>query len=285
MKIMIAAILMSLSTLQTTSVPSATARFPMWDGREAVGAYARRANLPPTLTLSLGDHVSWEGVLVPAGTFVMGSPPGEARTEAESLLETQHRVTISRPFYMGKYELTQAQFEAVMGVNPSLTKGNTLPVHNVSWQDAHAYCEKLGAKIGRPAQLPTEAEWEYACRAGTTTAYHSGNQISDLDRVGWHAGNSGRRPHPVGELLPNAFGLYDMHGNIREFVRDFFDGKPLVDAVDPGGPANGDPNNHVVRGGAYSANAALAGNRRSAIRRPTEVLTITGFRITVPRAD
>ena len=286
MKITIAAILMGLSALQNLSAPSQPgAGFALWNGHETVAEYARRTNLPPTLTLVIADGVPWEGILVPAGTFVMGSPPGEARTDAESLLETRHRVTISRPFYMGKYELTQAQFEAVTGVNPSVTKGSTLPVHNVSWQDAHTYCDKLGAKVGRPVELPTEAEWEYACRAGTTTVYSSGNQISDLDRVGWHAGNSGRRPHPVGELLPNAFGLYDMHGNIREFVRDFFDGKPLIDAVDPVGPANGDPNNHVVRGGAYSANAALAGNCRSAIRRPTEVLTITGFRIMVPVAD
>jgi formylglycine-generating enzyme required for sulfatase activity len=287
MKTVALAMVMGASALvQIGAAASQSAsRFPMWDAKEPVAEYAQRAKLASTLTLNLGDGVTWEGVLVPAGTFVMGSPPGEARTEQESLLETRHKVTISRPFYMGKYELTQAQFEGVMGVNPSLTKGSNLPVHNVSWQDAQTYCERLGTKVGRQVQLPTEAQWEYACRAGTTTAYYSGNQISDLDKVGWHAGNSERRPHPVGQLMPNRFGLYDMHGNIREFVRDYFDGKPLADAIDPTGPADGDPNNHVVRGGAYSANAAVAGNCRAAIRRPTEVLTITGFRIMVPLTE
>jgi formylglycine-generating enzyme required for sulfatase activity len=237
---------------------------------------------PPTLTLDLGGDEKWEGVLIPAGAFVMGAPASESRTAAEALLEKPHRVTISRPFYMGKYELTQAQYVSVMGVNPSLTKGAVLPVHNVSWQNAHEFCEKLSAKAGRRVDLPTDAEWEYACRAGTTTVYYSGNTIEDLAKVGWYADNSGRTLHPVGELPPNAFGLYDMHGNIREFVRDFFDRASLEDAVDPTGPRAGDPNNHVVRGGAYTANAALAGNCRAAIRRPTEALAITGFRIMVP---
>ncbi len=235
----------------------------------------------PTLTLDLGGGVQWEGVLVPAGTFVMGSPPGEARTDAESALERQHKVTFTKPFYMGKYELTQAQYERITGANPSRTVGGNLPVHNVSWQDADAFCRKMSAQVGRTVLLPTEAQWEYACRAGTTTAYYSGDTLADLAKVGWYAENSGGCLHPVGELPPNAFGLHDMHGNVREFVRDFFDGKPLDDGVDPTGPAEGDANNHVVRGGAYTAQP-LARNCRSAIRRSTEVLTITGFRITVP---
>ena len=236
---------------------------------------------PPTLTLDLGGGVQWEGVLIPAGTFVMGSPPGEARTEAESLLERQHHVTLTRPFYMGKYELTQAQYERIVGGNPSRTLGGNLPVHNVSWQDADTFCRKMSQQVGRTVQLPTEAQWEYACRAGTTTAYYSGDTLADLAKVGWYGENSGGRLHPVGELPPNGFGLHDMHGNVREFVRDFFDGRPLDDAIDPTGPAEGDANNHVVRGGAYTAQP-LARNCRSAIRRPTEVLTITGFRVMVP---
>jgi formylglycine-generating enzyme required for sulfatase activity len=249
----------------------------------ALAALAQSAPaFPPTLTLDLGDGVTWEGVLIRSGTFVMGAPASESRTPAEALLERPHRVTISRPFYMGRYELTQAQYERVMGANPSITKGPMLPVHNVTWQNASEFCDKLSAKSGRRVDLPTDAEWEYACRAGTTTVYHSGNTIEDLAKVGWYADNSGRRLHAVGELAPNAWGLYDMHGNVREFVRDFFSSEPLQDGVDPTGPATGDPNNHVVRGGAYTANAAFAGNCRSAIRRPTEVLTITGFRIEVP---
>lgn len=256
--------------------------FPKWDGKETSAEYAKRAELAPTLTLDLGDGVKWEGVLIPAGEFVMGSPKGEAKTEEESALEKQHKVVISQPFYIGKFELTQAQYQKVMGANPSLTKGDDLPVHNVSWQDAQDFCEKLAKQAGRTVRLPTEAQWEYACRAGTTTAYCNGNTIADLEKVGWFGANSGGKPHAGGEKAANAWGVYDMHGNIREYVQDLFAKEPLADATDPTGPATGDPKNHVVRGGAYTANAATALNCRSATRRPTESIKITGFRVIVP---
>src|SRR5262249_55476078 len=126
---------------------------------------APRSSSPPTSTLDLGNGVRWEGVLIPAGSFMMGAPPSESRTPAEAQLERPHRVTISKPFYMGKYELTQAQYEAVMGDNPSVTKGPAMPVHNISWQQARDFCEKMSARVGRVVDLPTDAEWEYACRA------------------------------------------------------------------------------------------------------------------------
>ena len=257
-------------------------KYPHWDGKETVAEYAKRAKLEPTLTLDLGGGVKWEGVLIPAGTFVMGSPKGEAKTEKESALEKQHKVTISQPFYMGKFELTQAQYQKVMGANPSKTTGDDLPVHNVAWKDAQAFGEKASKQLGRPMQLPTEAQWEYACRAGTTTAYHSGNTIADLDKVGWHGGNSGGKLHPVGQKLANAWGVYDTHGNVREFVHDLFVEEPLSDATDPTGPKEGDAKNHVVRGGAFTANAATALTCRAAVRRPTESLVMTGFRVMVP---
>src|SRR5262249_21486387 len=165
--------------------------------------------------------------------------------------------------------------------HPGVPRGAALPVHNVAWKDAQDFCEKLGKQASRAVALPTEAQWEYACRAGTTTTYHSGNTIADLSKVGWHGGNSGGKVHPVGQLQPNACGLHDMHGNIREFVRDYFADAPLEEATDPTGPKEGDPKNHVVRGGAYTANAATALNCRAAVRRPTENLTVTGFRIMV----
>ena len=252
---------------------------PQWDGKETVAEYAKRANLEPTLTLDLGGGVKWEGVLIPAGTFVMGSPAGEAKTEQQSAMEKQHKVTLTKPFYLGKFELAQAQYEKVTGENPSGTKGDDLPVHNVSWQNAQDFCEKLGKQLGREVQLPTEAQWEYACRAGTTTAYHSGNTIADLDKAGWYGANSGGKPHRGGEKVANAWGVHDMHGNIREFTRDFFADAPLEDATDPTGPKDGDAKNHVVRGGAYSANAAVVLNCRAATRKPTEALAITGFRV------
>src|SRR3954468_17165383 len=206
--------------------------FPQWDGKESSAEYAQRAGLEPTLTLDLGGGVTWEGVLIPAGSFVMGSRPGEAKTDKESAVEKRHKVTLTEPFYIGKFELTQAQYEKVMGANPSKIKGENLPVHNLPWQEAQNFCEKLGKASHRTVQLPTEAQWEYACRAGTTTAYSSGNQIADLNKVGWHGGNSGGKPHPCGELAPNAWGVYDMHGNIREFVRDLFAEAPPEDATD-----------------------------------------------------
>ncbi len=255
--------------------------WPAWDGKETVADYAKRVKMEPTLRLDLGG-VYWDGVLIPAGSFVMGSPPGEAKTDQEAAIEKQHKVTLTEPFYLGKYELTQEQYTKVMGTNPSKMKGDKLPVHGVSWQDAQDFCDKMSKLVRQPVLLPTEAQWEYACRAGTTTAYHSGNTMADLNKVGWHGGNSGGKPHPVGELQPNAWGLYDMHGNIREIVRDLFADAPLADATDPTGPKDGDPKNHVVRGGAYTANAAAALNCRSASRRPTENLAMTGFRIMVP---
>jgi formylglycine-generating enzyme required for sulfatase activity/acetyl esterase/lipase len=256
--------------------------FPRWDGKESIADYARRAHVDPTLTLDLGNGVKWEGVLIPAGEFVMGSPPGEAKTAEEAARETQHKVVLTRPIYMGKFELTQAQYKQVTGVNPSVLQADDLPVHNLAWQDAADFCPKLAKLTGRAVRLPTEAEWEYACRAGTTTPYSSGDTIADLDKVAWYGQNSGGKPHPVGQKAPNAWGLYDMHGNIREFVADLWGaGDALPDATDPTGPAQGDPKNHVVRGGAYTANAALAGNCRSASRRPTETIKANGFRIVV----
>ena len=281
MKTVSLALILSLTGLFLASAGQPTAgKFPLWDGKESVADYAKRAKLEPTLTLDLGG-VQWEGVLIPAGTFVMGSPPGETKNEKAAAIEKQHKVTISEPFYIGKFELTQAQYQKVMGVNPSGNKGDKLPVCNVTWQNTQDFCTKLSMLVKRPVHLPTEAQWEYACRAGTTTAYHNGNTIADLNKVGWHGGNSGGKLHPGGELMPNAWGVYDMHGNVREFVRDLFVEAPLADAVDPTGPKEGDPKNHVVRGGAFTANAAFAGNCRAASRKPTENLAMTGFRIMV----
>ena len=139
MNILRAAVISSL--LFVASSVAAERSFPPWDGKETVADYAKRANLAPTLTLDLGGGVTWEGVLIPAGTFVMGSPPGEAKTAEQSANEKQHKVTLTKPFYLGKFELTQAQYEKVMGDNPSPNKGDDLPVHNVSWQNARDFVD------------------------------------------------------------------------------------------------------------------------------------------------
>lgn len=139
----------------------------------------------------------------------------------------KHEVTIAKPFYMGKYEITQEQYEHVVGVNPSHSIGKTLPVHFVTWKEAKKFCRLLTEMTGYNVRLPSEAEWEYACRAGTVSQYSSGDYISDLDKSGWHSGNSNNSnfiimPHSVGLKQSNNFGLYDMHGNVSEWVEDYF---------------------------------------------------------------
>ena len=259
--------------------------YPKWDGKESIADYAKRAKLEPAISIDLGDGVKWEGMLIPAGDFEMGSPTGEAKTDAEAAAEKQHKVTISKPFYMGKFELTQAQYEKVMGVNPSVNKAADLPVSSVSAANAQDFCDKMSKLTKRTVELPTDAQWEYACRAGTTTACYDGDTIADLEKIAWFGANSGGKAHPVGENLPNAWGLYDMLGNIREMVRDIYSETPQADATDPTGPKDGDAKNHVVRGGAFSANAEKAGNCRCGSRRPTENLAATGFRIMVEVAE
>ena len=182
---------------------------------------------PKELTLDLGSssglraltgsHVKLELVLIPAGRFVMGSPPHEkGRSELECL---PIKVTISRPYYMGKYPVTQEQYEKIMGRNLSDMKDPRNPVERISWNDASDFCRKLSALTGQTVRLPTMAEWEYACRAGTTTRFCSGDSDSALNRVGWYEGNSGRTTHPVGQKSPNGWGLYDMHGNVYEWCQ------------------------------------------------------------------
>ncbi len=143
----------------------------------------------------------------PAGTFMMGSPKDEKDRSSD---ETQHEVTLTKGFWMLETEVTQKQWKAITGDNPSNFKGDDLPVEEVSWNDCQEFCRKCSA-LGLPVQLPTESQWEYACRAGTTDAY-AGN----LDEMAWYYSNSGNKTHPVGTKKPNAWGLYDMHGNVWE---------------------------------------------------------------------
>jgi formylglycine-generating enzyme required for sulfatase activity/serine/threonine protein kinase len=158
-------------------------------------------------------------VLIPAGTFTMGSPQSEPGRDND---ETQHRVTISSAYYLQTTEVTQGQWKKVMGSNPSKFKncGDDCPVEQVSWSDVQVFIRKLNSQEGTDKyRLPTEAEWEYACRAGTTTAYSFGDNESDLGDYGWYHGNSGNRTHPVGQKRPNPWGLYDVHGNVWEWTQ------------------------------------------------------------------
>ncbi|MBE3098690.1 MAG: formylglycine-generating enzyme family protein [Planctomycetes bacterium] len=179
-------------------------------------------------------------VLIPAGKFMMGEG------------KDQHEVTISKPFYMGVTEVTQAQYEAVMGTNPSHFKGATNPVETVSWNDATEFCKKLSEKTRQTVRLPTEAEWEYACRAGTATAFSFGDSDSALGDYAWYTSNSGNTTHPVDQKKPNAWGLFDMHGNVWEWCADWWRRDyPNGAVTDPQGPASGPY--RVLRGGSWSS--------------------------------
>lgn len=214
---------------------------------------------------------------IPPGAFMMGSPSHEEGRSSKD--ETQHRVTLTTGFHMGVTEVTQGQWKAVMGSNsnPSDSKncGDDCPVENVSWEDCQEFIRRLNQKEGTDRyRLPTEAEWEYACRAGTTGPY-----AGDLDSMGWYGRNSGKTTHPVGQKRPNAWGLYDMHGNVWEWVHDWYGKDYYVNSpsTDPKGPSGG--SSRVIRGGSWRD---VARHCRSAIRSPGDLgfgYNILGFRL------
>ena len=223
--------------------------------------------------VDFGKGVKLEMVLVPAGKFKMGFTKKELadlkvgfqeelkkERKKEVLKESldvldrimsiqgeQHEVTLTKPFYMGKHEVTQEQWESVMGKNPSDNKGSKLPVTNVSWEDCQEFIKKLNAKTKGGYRLPTEAEWEYSCRAGTTTAYSFGNKITPKDAN--YRDSKINKPVAVGSYKPNRFGLYDMHGNVWEWCEDWHGDYPAGAVTDPKGPATG--KDRVLRGGSF----------------------------------
>jgi formylglycine-generating enzyme required for sulfatase activity len=228
--------------------PLAVAPFDSRQAKAHQRAWANHLGKPVQITNSLGMKFN----LIPPGEFMMGSPKQEADHQDD---ETQHLVKITKPFYLGAHEVTQEQYEQVMGNNPSDRKGPTKPVANVSWNYAVEFCRKLSDEEGVEYRLPTEAEWEYACRAGTTTAYSFGNDASQLSNYGWYRTNAWdigeKYAHPVGEKLPNAWGLFDMHGNVREWCQDWYGPYERLKVVsDPTGAASG--SGRVLRGGAFS---------------------------------
>ncbi len=244
-------------------------------------------------------------VRIEPGEFTMGSPEDELRLGLGRFGdETQHRVTVTRAFALKATEVTQAEWRAVMGTDPSgfADCGDTCPVEQVSWFDAVDYVNRVSDAEGLPRcyaddadrtfagldctgyRLPTEAEWEYAARAGTQTAYHTGvntqtdcNDDPNLNLAGWYCGNSGDTTHPVGQKQVNAWGLYDMHGNVWEWVHDWGAAYPAGAAVDPAGPAS-DRMFRVYRGGSWNNDAQ---NVRSAYRfsyTPARRRNFLGFR-------
>ncbi len=249
--------------------------------------------------------ITEEMALIPSGTFIMGSPESEYK---RNITETQHEVTISKPFYMGKYEVTQAEWKSVMRSNPSYHEGDDLPVEQVSWYDALEYCNKRSKNEGLPPvykingnnvkwdrgsngyRLPTEAEWEYACRAGTTTPFNTGYNITtdqanydgDYPYNGNAKGIYRGKTTPVGSFPPNAWGLYDMHGNVYEWCWDWYDDNSEYDS-------NREDNDNyditvridscVLRGGGWDDLAANIRSAESGLNSPSYRSSELGFRI------
>lgn len=231
---------------------------------------------PKDLSVELEPGVSLEFVLIPAGKFLRGST---LQPDEKPVAE----VTISRPFYLGKYEVTQAQWRAVMTQNPSRFPGRDNPVEKVSWNDCQMFLQRLSQKIPeRSFRLPSEAEWEYACRAGTTGRYFFGDDVHDLDAYAWYADNAGARTRPVGQKKPNPWGLYDMLGNVWEWCEDMH----VADVGYLGAPTDGSAR---VSGGSHSARVLRGGSWisygdacRCAVRirwRPSDGLFYHGFRV------
>jgi formylglycine-generating enzyme required for sulfatase activity len=226
------------------------------------------AQSPTVVTNSIGMELH----LIPKGAFTMGSPTEE---EGAGNDEEQHQVSISKDYYLATTEVTQGQYEMVMGTNPSYfqkrailkSDSSTYPVECISWDDAMEFCSRLSAiseekQAGRVYRLPTEAEWEYALRAGSKTAFSFGESPELLYDYAWFDGNSDNQTHPVGEKKPNAWGLYDMHGNVWEWCADWHGAYPKGAVTDPVGPRQGVY--RVYRGGGWFDSAA---DCRSALRR------------------
>ncbi len=264
--------------------PISLAPWPQWDGQESTADYARRAGLMLTRTIDLnGERL--ELVLVPAGSFFMGSEPNEEGAAPDE--RPQHRVALS-PFYLGKFEVTQAQYEKVTGTNPSHFRGRDLPVEQVSWEDARQFTLKAGHDL----RLPTEAEWEFACRAGTSTPFSTGTSAESLNRAGWWGAGAESGYHgavsgttAVGRKEANAFGLHDMHGNVYEWCADWYDPHyyETSPGLNPPGPATGI--DRVLRGGSWETGTALC---RSANRNgfsPRSRGFVLGFRVACPVPD
>ena len=190
---------------------------------------------------------------------------------AQSNEKPAHEVTLTQSYYMGKFVVTQEQYQQVTGANPSRFRGKTNPVETVSWDDVHAFCKKLTEQTKQIVRLPTEAEWEYSCRAGTKSAYFSGDRYKDLDRVAWFHSNSQNTTHPVGQKEANVFGLYDMHGNVFQWCDDFAAtySKRATDGV------------ACVRGGSWADDSTFCRSANRSLGAADSRIEVIGFRVLV----
>ncbi len=205
---------------------------------------------------SITNSIGMKLVLIHAGSFTMGSL---AEVLGKNILDNGHEVALSNSFYLGVYEVTQEQYEKVKGENPCIFKGAKNPVENVSWEDAVSFCKMLSdlpeeRTAGRVYRLPTEAEWEYACRANSTTEYCFGDSDELLTDYAWFGDLRGGETHPVGKKKLNRWGLYDMHGNVWEWCQDWYSDSLTGYVTDPQGPSIG--SQRVHRGGSWANDAA-----------------------------
>lgn len=254
---------------------------------------------PKELVLDLGDKVTLKLVEIPAGKFMMGSPRDEKdRRDNEGLPpgkrvdgNPQIEVTISKPFYLGVHEVTVAQYAQFVKDSgtphqkPSLVRTGDHPVVNVSWHDAEAFCWWLSKRTGKTVVLPTEAQWEYACRAGTRTRYSFGDDEKKLGDYAWTKVNSGRKTQPVGRKKPNDYGLYDMHGNVQEWCADAYADSYAGSAVDPTGPIPGVGERlRVARGGSVGEGPEFCRSASRGWHLEGRRAVIHGFRVAVVSA-
>jgi formylglycine-generating enzyme required for sulfatase activity len=239
------------------------------------------------------NSVGMKFVLIPAGKFLMGSPeeePGRSGDEGP-----QHPVSLTNAFYLGLTEVTQGQWRTIMDDNPSRFRGSDLPVENVSWDDCQEFLRRLNEREKTDRyRLPSEAEWEYACRAGSSTRfsfgedvgssatvdklrYYFGDQGGELDSYAWYGNVSGNQTHPVAQKKPNAWGLYDMHGNVAEWCADWYGPYPNSDVTDPTGPPQGTL--RVLRGGSYGFDSWSVRSARRDSRPPQSRSDHYGLRV------
>ncbi len=247
---------------------------PMGDG--AVGG-------APSGRIYTVPSINYKMVYISPGTFMMGRPSGEPERDSD---ERQHKVTLTKGFYMGATEITQSQWKTIMGNNPSQFKGNNRPVENVSWNDCQEFIRKLNRQEGgNKYRLPTEAEWEYACRAGTTTPFYTGNCIStdqanydgNYPMPGCSKGRYRKKTIDVASFSPNAWGLYDMHGNVWEWCQDWYGDYSDSTMLNPVGPYSG--TKRIRRGGSWYKYGHSCRSANRNMGHPANRLRTTGFRL------
>lgn len=249
-------------------------------GHQVAGVHAE---VPKELSLDLGKDVTMKLVLIPAGKFAMGSPHDGGFHQDNK----QFRARITKQFYMSAFEVTEEQYKAVMGtLRQSWNKTGNYPVSSVTWNEAVSFCTALSITNDKTVRLPTEAEWEFACRAGTTTPFNTGATLTNSQACISVDPSYRREPLPVGSFQPNAFGLYDMHGNVAEWCSDLYASWTYTthpagqEVADPVGPSrtSGD---RVSRGGSYMSTATYCQSAHRSWQEPTKALPIRGFRVVV----